>query len=703
MSVSSYPVPALLLLAVLSPQTQAADTDKDGNCRYCPDITGWTGWVEGGLGYQSDDDSHFGRYTGYDEEGFLLNGGADVRYRDEDGTFLDGRAEDLGLESRRIRLQGGRQGQFQLGVEYDQIPNYREESAYSPYRDQGNGRLDLPADWVPGATTADMPSLGGDLKRTPLKTERDRTGASFSYLPSRRWELSGFARHEEKEGTKDLGATFGFSQTVILPVPFKYETDDFGVNLGYTGDKFQAQLSYTASMFKSEEAATLWRNPFEDAASDTAWGRMAEAPDNEFHQISAILGYQLLPSTRIGARFARGRMTQDDDFLPYTINPAITTSTLPATSLDGKVDTTLASLEVNSQPLQQLRLDGSYTYSDRDNKSSVNVYDYVVTDTALDGERMNRPYSYEQRLLRLKAAYRFPKNVNLSVGYDDDQMDRTYTSVEETHDKTWWTQLKLQPLDRLETSIKYSNSERDASSFTPLAEIDPLLDNPNDNFYNNPLMRAFHMADRSRDKLGFGLFYSPLDSLSLGLDLDYYKDEYDEMYLGLQEAKGLTYTTSLSYSFSEDLSASAFYTYDKLSSEQQGSEKLLIDDPDNLWIASDENLTHSVGLGINWAMIPETFDLGADIAYAKFTGKFEFADSTDLPEISSTLTLFTLKGTYQMTENLSLRGEYRYEKYKEEDWAKDGVVNTLPSLLSLGTAPQDNSTSLGLVSLRYAF
>ena len=705
---SSYSIQTVLLLVAFCYQTLAlaADTKEESkeppDCKYCPDYTGWSGWLEGGAGYQSDNDYHFGRYTGYEEEGGVLNASGEVNYRDEDGSFMKGKVENLGIESRRIQIENGIQGKYELGIEYDQLPNLREENTYTPFRDQGGGQLGLPSGWVSGATTSAMTNLNSALVKTPLQTERKRIAARFAMYPTRKWEFSAYTRHEVKDGIKDLGATFSFDQTVYLPVPFKYETDEFGVSMGYTGDKLQSQFSYTGSLFDNEHESITWRNPFENDASNTAQGRMAEAPDNEFHQVSAILGYQLGDATRMSARLARGRMTQNQDFLPYTINPSITTTALPANSLDGEVNTTLASFKINSRPLSKLQLDGSYTYSDRDNKSSVNIYDYVITDSSAGGQRKNRPYSFMQRLLRLKAAYRFPKNVKLSVGYDDEQKNRTYVQVEETRDKTVWTKLKLRPLDTLETSIKYSYAERDASPYVPLSDIDPLLDNPNANFYDNPLMRVLHLAERTRDKLGFELSYMPVSKLSLGLDLDYFKDEYNSTYLGLQEADGLTSTLSLSYAFSETLSASAFYTYDKLSSDQKGSEKLLTSDPEDLWIASSSNLTDTIGLNLSWAATEE-LDLGADLAYAEFTGKLEFANSSALPKIGSTLRTLKLHGTYRLTEEFSVRAEYRYEEYEEQDWSKDGAVDTLSTVLSLGSEPLNTATSLAFVSLRYNF
>ena len=201
---------------------------------------------------------------------------------------------------------------------------------------------------------------------------------------------------------------------------------------------------------RSPGTTPSWRRP------DT--GRIADAPDNQFHKISALLGYQLTEHTRLGAQLAFGRMTQNQSFQPYTINPFIVTPALPASSLDGRVDTTLAKLDINSRPAPRLRLDASYTYSNRDNKTSVNNYNYVVTDsgmpidpnTGLPVIRQNRPYSFEQQLLRTKVGYLLPNDINLSGGFDYDQMNRTYQLVEETKDKTLWTKVKLHLLDKVE-------------------------------------------------------------------------------------------------------------------------------------------------------------------------------------------------------------------------------------------------------------
>ncbi len=660
-------------------------------CEDCPDYSGWSGWVEGGAGFQSDDSDHFGRYTGQEKSGGTAIANGVVRYRGKDGSYLDGKAIDLGLDSRDVSVDGGKQGKYGIAVEYDQIPNFRARDAMSPLVNEGGGRLGLPAG----------PAI---LNSTPLKTERDRLGAKFSLIPARKWEITGYFREEKKDGTRDLGGGFGFDQVTILPANIDYKTDDFGLTLGYKGSKLQAQLAYAGSLFKNGQDAITWDNPFLGAPST---GRIADAPDNQFHKISALLGYQLTDHTRLGAQLAFGRMTQDQAFLPYSTNPAF--GSPAASSLDGQVDTTLAKADITSRPTPRLQLNASYTYSNRDNNTPVNTYNYVITDIAqatypppsgLPITRQNMPYSFKQQLLRTKAAYVLPQGANLSGGFDYDQMNRTYQQVEDTKDKTLWAKLKLHPTGKVETSLKYSYSSRDASSYLN----NPAFENPVYPNSVNPLMQAFELADRRRNKIGLGVAVNPTEKLSLGLDLDYYKDDYRNMVLGLTQASGLTGTPSVTYVFSENLSASAYYTYERLDSDQASRFWITTPPSSTPWAESDSNSTQTLGLNASWKVIPKKFDLGADAVYSKFTGNIQYSGATDLPDLSSSLAAFGVHGNYKMRENLTLRAGLWYEKYKESDWAKNASVGfLLPTVLSLGTAAQDSDTVLVSLSVRYDF
>jgi len=688
MSASKSPLQYALLVAalmqILPTAAMAAKADKDDDkkgkaCADCPDYSGWAKWFELGIGVQSDDAYHFGRYTGLADDGAFLNANGEATYRaKENGGYMNAKVVDLGLESRNVSLEAGRQGKYGVTIDYDQIPNYLKQ--------------------YPGVD---------------IKTVRERTGIKFSTIPGKDWEITGFYRHEEKDGTKEVGAIIGVSQPRILAAPVSYETNDFGLNLGYKGERLQALIAYAGSLFNNDNASITWPNSLPAPAT----GQIAESPDNQFHQISALLGYQLADRTRLGAKLAFGRMTQDQNFLPFRTSAS---PVLPASSLDGEVKTTLAKLDISSRPSPRLRLEGSYTYSNRDNNTPINTYNYVITDTILSPDaRQNRPYSFEQNLLRLKAGYRLPKDADLSGGFDYDKMDRTYQQVTETEDKTLWAQLKLHPADSVEARLKVSHATRDASA--PETSWDTAYQSPSYPESGvtpiggtlpppNPLMLAFEYADRTRDKVGFDVSYNPQEKLTLGFALDYYKDDYKNMELGLTKATGISFTPSLTYVFSENLTASTYYTYERLKSDQTGAEwisETYIGGGASCsfgpcWIESDSNTTQTVGLSVNWKAIPKKLDVGADLVYADFTGKIRFENEPALPDLSSTLTALGVHGTYKKSDTLSFRTDYRYERYKDSDWANipESLLTTVDTL---GVTPKKQETHLIYFSVRYAF
>ena len=99
-------------------------------------------------------------------------------------------------------------------------------------------------------------------------------------------------------------------------------------------------------------------------------------------------------------------MTQDDAFLPATINPnlAPTVPALPATSLDGEADTFNASVRVTATPTDRLRVNASYARDERDNQTDSLLYPAVSTDLFLDPTpRANQPFSFTQDRYSLDA------------------------------------------------------------------------------------------------------------------------------------------------------------------------------------------------------------------------------------------------------------------------------------------------------------
>ena len=111
-----------------------------------------------------------------------------------------------------------------------------------------------------------------------------------------------------------------------------------------------------------------------------------------------------------------------------------------------------------------------------------------------------------------------------------------------------------------------------------------------------------------------------------------------------------------------------------------------------------------MGVCINWDVIPDKLDIGTDLVYSDYTGKINYDNAPNYPDLESTLKSVRIHGTYKMKENLSVKLSYWYDDYSEDDWAKDGIgVATLPTVLGLGAETQDYDVHEIAASIRYEF
>ncbi len=111
------PLFLLAALGVLSAAgTAAAQADtSQWKCETCPfPKNGVSGNVDAGVIYATDDSTTFGNYTGLPNKGAYLALDGKLMYRGDDGYFADLSAADLGIDTRWLDIQGGREGLYGL-------------------------------------------------------------------------------------------------------------------------------------------------------------------------------------------------------------------------------------------------------------------------------------------------------------------------------------------------------------------------------------------------------------------------------------------------------------------------------------------------------------------------------------------------------------------------------------------------------------
>jgi hypothetical protein len=200
-------------------------------------------------------------------------------------------------------------------------------------------------------------------------------------------------------------------------------------------------------------------------------------------------------------------------------------------------------------------------YDDRDNNTPRDVYQHVAGDAEPAGinssrARLNLPYSYQLVEGRFEAGYEFYERTELSVAYKRQEIERSYTEVDQIGENSYEGALRSRPLDWLQMRVEGGFADRNGSEymyqsplfqgFTP--EYVGSITDPDELFENNPLLRKNNYADRKRSRVLGRIDLMPIETFSIGLDTTWVDDDYDESTLGLTQRERLSSTVDLSWS-----------------------------------------------------------------------------------------------------------------------------------------------------------
>lgn len=394
--------------------------------------TDYSGSIEAGLAYVSEDNFMFGQYNGLYEKGANFIGNVDWRgWSGDSKQYWQVDARDLGLETRRGKLEWGRAGLQRVALVFDSQLQVKNDSARTPFIGAGSGNLMLPGDWVGGANTSDWPQLYPSLQNFDRKLERHQYGLQFDTVLGAGWSLQSAFSSEQKQGTSDIGGAIYNDASgplaALLPQTVDQRTTEFDLAFGYQGSTLFFNASYHFADFSNNEDMLLWQNPYVagfgpvvDYPSGT--GGMALAPDNQYQQLRLTGTWVLSPALRLQMDGSYGRARQSDDYAAYTVNPGLVVEQAVARSdLDGQVDTTMLALGFHARATRKLTLEARYRYNDRNNNSPRDGYLYVRGDganqPAAKYSAYNAPHDTRKQTMILDGSYRLPKRTKLTLEY----------------------------------------------------------------------------------------------------------------------------------------------------------------------------------------------------------------------------------------------------------------------------------------------
>ncbi|NRF71073.1 MtrB/PioB family decaheme-associated outer membrane protein [Aquincola sp. S2] len=688
---SHTPLWLLGALGALAAPAFAVDTAA-WKCETCPFEAGSSGSIDAGLALQSGKSAKFADYSGYDRSGAHVLLGGTLRHRGADGLFADLAAADLGLDSRSLAAELGREGRYALRFGYSQLPRHLTDSATTPFLGHGGAVLTLPAGF-PAPTTAAMP-LAATLQPVDIGYDRKILDLGATLPTAGPWSWRADLRHERREGTQRGAGSF-FSTTSQLVLPVDQVTDRLELAAAYSGHALQATLGYHASIFRSHTPALTWSNPFSMGTLSAPAGQLALAPDNQLHQLIAAAAWSPGGSLRFSGDLAFGRLTQDEPFVAATLNPALTVPALPAASLHGRVDTLDANLRVSAQPLAALRVHASVTRNQRDNRTPALTMPLVATDLFSGvGTRTTLPHGFTRDRFRLGADHRGPGSLKLAGGLEHERIERTLQAARITREDTLWLRGSVQVRDNVGMTLKLAHAQRKASDYRPVEGIEPP---------ENPLLRKFNQADRRRSSAALRSDLSFGENLALGVAVDVAVDDYTRSAVGLTDARSADVSADLAYAVSEATRLSLFAQADAVQSVQAGSQSA--GNPD--WTGRVKDRVALIGAGVTYSALKGRLELGANLAVSRARSETIVrtgASAPPFPAATTELDSLKLFAQWRFNDQLSLHGSYRYERTAARDWQLDGVQPaTVPNLLAFGEQPPRGTVHLLGLVLRYRF
>lgn len=679
------------VLSVAGSDAFAADPSQ-WTCETCPFEKGLGGSVDVGVGSVSRDAAKFGDFTGLERNGPFFIGGGTARYRGEDGLFGSVAASDLGLDTRSLSAQIGREGSYALRFGYAEIPHRPSDSVSTPFLGIGGSVLSLPAGF-PAATTAAMP-LQDTLQTVGLGFKRSRFDLRAAWLAGDPWTLRMSFRRDVRDGTQRTAGSF-FATTSQLVAPVDQVTDQLELSTSYAGRGSQATLAYQASVFRNGPDSLTWANPFASGVLGSASGQLALAPDNQFHQVLASAGYAISPTVRTSVELAIGRMTQDAPYVAATVNPGLAVSQLPAPSLRGRANTLDASVRLSAAPTERWRLNASVSRNERDNETPAGAYPAVSTDLFLGPvPRVNQPYSFTQDRLKLGGDFRGPDRLRIAFAAEHDTRTRSLQETARTREATLWGRISAPLGESVSVALKLARAERSNSEYRALAWIDPA---------ENPLLRKYNQAERRRDTVGLRADIALGEGVGVGLSVDFANDDYKRSTVGLLDGRSVNLGGDVSVAVSDKTQLHLFAQGERIRSRQAGSQ--LVAQPD--WSGRSKDGFEVLGAGVTHLALDGKLDLGADLSFARSRSDMGVDTGASSPAFPTATTLrdtVKLRATYRLMDNLSLSGSYWYERYDAQDWRLDGVLPaTVANLLAFGEQPPRYRVHVLGLALRYRF
>ncbi len=647
--------------------------------------------------------------------------------------FFELRAKNPARDDQLYEGGFGRYGWFQVDLSWDRTPHVLSNSAATIFQQSGDALL-LPPPPVRNTiattfTTAPTSAAGranieatvnGLLRPVDLgfNTDVGKVGAKVTPTEALRFDFE--YQNIRRKGTRPLGAQMAGSTSgpvQELAIPIENVTNEFRVGAEYARQNWGLQFNYIGSLFNNDYQGYTWDSP--TAAANTgaanARDRLSAAPDNSANTFS-LTGTAALPlRTRINGTFAYTMLRQDQTFEFSTGNTNLAgrrnTDDAGRSSADAQTNLLLGNIVLTSRPINPLNVTARYRYYELQNDMPKHTFTNTIYPgggtTAASAESKNERYTKQNA--GIDFGYRPIRMLSLKAGYEYEHWNRgdygltpgqSFSNAEHIGKFA----ADVTPVDWFLGRVTYTYGDRSVTGY----DFDPATELPQSIKYN--------YAPRTRNRVDALAQFMFWETLTPSLSIGYAVDDYRDNQFGLTKDDYFNAGVNLGWTPVRWLTISADYTYEQYNYEM--TNRYLVGGtfpgfPYNNWTSKSKDTFHNVGVNAVFDIIPKKFDITAGYTvtfgyttYDNTTPNLNVGGTTSSPQatafpwpkVQNVLQTARIIARYRLTEKLSLRGGFAYERYNEKDWARDPMQPFMGNYDST-TYPTVTYTSQGAQSV----
>jgi hypothetical protein len=383
---------------------------------------------------------------------------------------------------------------------------------------------------------------------------------------------------------------------------------------------------------------------------------------------------------------------------------------LPRATTEGEAQIFSTNLNLVSRPVTDWRLSARFRHYGYDNQTPQAVIpQFVSYDASYRTSPTNGPelFAHDRSTLDLDATWSGLGRVALSAGYTLNANGYEHRIFESSTEHVLTLKADAVGNNWVTFRAHYDHSERtgDGLDEAGLVQIG-----------EQPKLRHYDIADRTRDKFTGQIDITPVEAVTISFNGGFGDDDYTDSYFGLQQANFRIMGTAVDAQTAQGVTFGGSYNYERYTGLQQSrtaSPGPQVIDPRRDWTADSSERVHYFSVYLAPPRFGNT-EARMSYDYSKATASFIYglAPNTvlpgpaQLPDVFNKLQQLRLDVRHRVSSRLRASVSYLYEPFDVFDFAFDpsiidGIIQ--PSSMVLGYVYRPYTAHSAVASLIYAW